>query len=30
MPVSTFLVEEEWIDVGRHEDLKKANGIIDR
>jgi NDP-sugar pyrophosphorylase family protein len=29
MPVGTFLIEEEWIDIGRQKDLKKANGIID-
>ena len=26
--VSAYLIEEEWIDVGRHEDLWKAKGII--
>jgi dTDP-glucose pyrophosphorylase len=29
MSVGTFLIEEEWIDIGRHADLRKANGIID-
>jgi dTDP-glucose pyrophosphorylase len=25
--VSAYLIEEEWIDIGRHEDLRKAKGI---
>ncbi len=27
-PVGVYYIEEEWIDVGRHDDLLKANGII--
>jgi dTDP-glucose pyrophosphorylase len=29
MRVGAFLIEEEWIDIGRQKDLKKANGILD-
>lgn len=28
IPVGVHFVEEEWIDVGRLEDLKKANGLL--
>lgn len=27
-PVSVFMLDEEWIDVGRHENLNKANGLL--
>src|SRR5271157_4846 len=27
-PVGVYYIEEEWIDVGRHDDLLKANGIV--
>jgi dTDP-glucose pyrophosphorylase len=26
-PVSVYMLEEEWIDVGRHEELNEANGL---
>jgi dTDP-glucose pyrophosphorylase/predicted transcriptional regulator len=28
MPVGIHLIEEDWIDIGRHEELKRAKGII--
>lgn len=28
IPVAVYILEEEWIDIGRHEELKRANGEI--
>jgi len=28
MPIGVHSIEEDWIDVGRHDDLKKAKGVV--
>jgi hypothetical protein len=27
-PPGVFVIEEDWVDVGRHEDLQRARGQV--